>query len=93
MAGKSEQTLDLRGALTFIGLLKVCRTFEDLEPGQTLVVKTDVRTMEEDILSILDSCRLESVSSQELDQVVVLTIVKKNGEPGGSQRFQCGGTP
>lgn len=87
---QSDHFLDLTGALTAIGLLKVSRTFQDLKPGQTLVVQSDVQSIREDILRILDTAQIRKVWTEELGHVFRLCIVKQEGQMGGSQPIRCG---
>lgn len=87
---QSDYFLDLTGTLSAIGLLKISRTFQDLEPGQTLVVQSDVQSMREDTLRILETAQIRKVWIEELGHVFRLYIVKQEGQRDGSQTVKCG---
>jgi TusA-related sulfurtransferase len=87
---QSDYFLDLTGTLSAIGLLKISRTFQDLEPGQTLVVQSDVQSMRDDTLRILETAQIRKVWIEELGHVFRLYIVKKEGPRDGSQTVKCG---
>ncbi|MFP4285348.1 MAG: hypothetical protein ACLFQG_07320 [Desulfovermiculus sp.] len=85
----SDYFLDLTGTLSAIGLLKVSRIFQDLKPEQTLVVQSDVQSMREDILRILDPAQIKKAWTEQPSHVFRLYIVKKEGQMGGSQSVKC----
>jgi TusA-related sulfurtransferase len=88
--GNAQHTLDLRGSLTSMGLLKASRKFQDLEPGETLIVECDDPALREDILNILDSSQVKAASCEERAEAFRLCIVKQHRDPQGPPPLSCG---
>ena len=75
MNRKVDHTLDLRGFILPIALLKVSQVFREMLPEQTLEILCHDSETQDDLLKILPSYSCELISAEE------------TGE-GGSFKFQ-----
>ena len=68
MSSRIDHTLDLRGAIQPIGLLKICQVFREMHANETLEIFGRDPDTRADIFRVLPASAYELVASEEVDK-------------------------
>ena len=68
MESKTDHSLDLRGTIPPISLLKVCQVFRAMETDETLEILGRDPDTRKDIFKVLPASAYELIVSEELDE-------------------------